>query len=161
MERQWLAIYTQPRSEKKVSQRLKEKGITTFCPTVTTVRQWSDRKKKVEVPLFSSYVFVQVTELERNIVLQDQGVASFVFWLGKPAIIRESEINAIKKMLSDYPEANFEIKHLEKGDKIEVKTGAFKGSTGVVKDIKKKTVTLEIEALGIVLKAVVSKGDLL
>ena len=58
MERHWLVIYTKPRSEKKVSQRLKEMGIMIFCPTVTTVRQWSDRKKKVEVPLFNSYVFV-------------------------------------------------------------------------------------------------------
>ena len=136
MERHWLVIYTKPRSEKKVSQRLKEMGIMIFCPTVTTVRQWSDRKKKVEVPLFNSYVFVYVTELERNIVLHDHGVSNFVFWLGKPAIIRDEEIKAMKQLLSDYPEADFEIKHLEKGKKIEVKTGAFKGSTGIVKDIK-------------------------
>ena len=92
-DRQWLVIYTKPKNEKTVSERLSSNGIEVYCQIVETVRQWSDRKKKIKVPLFTSYVFVRVQEKQRTEILQDPGVMNFVFWLGKPAVVRDSEMH--------------------------------------------------------------------
>ncbi|XOV91191.1 MAG: transcription termination/antitermination NusG family protein [Bacteroidota bacterium] len=73
----WYVLYTRPRNEKKVIQRL-ENEFEVFCPLVTTKRQWSDRKKKVSEPLFRSYVFVKVTEAERQDVLRTPGVVCYI-----------------------------------------------------------------------------------
>ena len=96
----WYVIYTKPKWEKKVAEQLAEAGIDCYCPLITQIRQWSDRKKKVEVPLFNSYVFVQLDESERNSVFQSAGVVRYLFWLGKPAIVRHEEIEVIKKWIN-------------------------------------------------------------
>ena len=102
-EKNWYVIYTKPRSEKKVAERLRERGFETYCPLVKTIRTWSDRRKKVDVPMFTSYVFVKIVEHERSEILADPGVLNFIFWLGKPAIVREDEIEAIRN-IADYSE---------------------------------------------------------
>ncbi len=99
----WTAFYTMPRSEKKTAERLIERGYEVYCPTRTVVKQWSDRRKKVSEPFFTSYLFAKVNEKLRNEILKDRGVVSNVFWLGKPAIIREQEILAIKSFLEGFP----------------------------------------------------------
>ena len=63
---------------------------------VTQIKQWSDRKKKVEIPLINSYVFVNIEDKNRNIVFEVSGVVRYLFWLGKPAVIQEQEIEALK-----------------------------------------------------------------
>lgn len=75
----WYVVYTKPKWEKKVAEQLRNKGIECYCPLITQVRQWSDRKKKVEVPLFNSYVFVQLPDSERNAVFQSVGVVRYCF----------------------------------------------------------------------------------
>ena len=89
----WYVVYTKPKWEKKVAEQLTQRGIECYCPIVTEVRQWSDRKKKVEVPLFNSYVFVRLAEVDRNLVFQSSGVVRYLFWLAKPAIVRDEEIS--------------------------------------------------------------------
>ena len=84
---EWFALYTKPRNEKKVAENLAALGIEVYCPLVTTIKQWSDRKKKVESPLIPSYVFVKIEEANRKEVFQVSGVVQYVFWLGKPAKI--------------------------------------------------------------------------
>jgi transcription antitermination factor NusG len=91
----WYVVYTKPKWEKKVAEQLK-KGIACYCPLVTQVRQWSDRKKKVEVPLFNSYVLVARST---KIWFSIGRVVRYLFWLGKPAIVRDEEIDTIKKMV--------------------------------------------------------------
>ena len=96
----WYVVYTKPKWEKKVAEQLNEAGVECYCPLITRMRQWSDRKKKVEVPLFNSYVFVQLAESDRNSVFISSGVVRYLFWLGKPAIVQDAEIETIKSWLT-------------------------------------------------------------
>ena len=96
----WFVIYTKSRQEKKVALELEKMGITVYCPMINQIRQWSDRKKKVEVPLISSYVFVQLKERDRETVFEVPGIVRYVYWLEKPAIVRDEEIAVMKTWLS-------------------------------------------------------------
>ncbi len=140
-------LYTKPRNEKKVTGRLQDQGIEAYCPLIRTVRQWSDRKKKVQIPMFSGYVFVNVDEKERLLTLQDPGVMNFIFWLGKPAIIRDNEIEAIKKIATSGDEIKVEGGKFEKGKAVTIPDGPFKGMAGVVDKLDKRKVIVYVEQL--------------
>ncbi|TXD56699.1 UpxY family transcription antiterminator [Polaribacter sp. IC066] len=92
----WYALHTNSRAEKQVHERLQKQGYESFLPLITTVKQWSDRKKKVVVPLISSYVFMQGTAKDLLAVVKVQGVVAVLKHLGKPAIVQEVEINNLK-----------------------------------------------------------------
>jgi transcription antitermination factor NusG len=97
----WFAVYTKSRMEKKVALRLQEAGIEAYCPVSKKRKQWSDRKKWVEEPLFRSYVFVNIDLAKQSpIVRRTLGVVNFLYWLGKPAVIQDAEIMAIQQFLS-------------------------------------------------------------
>ena len=121
----WYALYTKPRNEKKVEEQLHKMGLEVFCPKVSVVKQWSDRKKRVSQPLIPSYVFIKIKEQERDLVFSVSGVVRYLFFLGKPAIIKESEINAMKETLNhNFKEV--QISDLEKGQKFTIEEGTFK-----------------------------------
>jgi transcription antitermination factor NusG len=146
----WYAIYTKPRNEKKVAESLIALGIEAYCPMVTSVRHWSDRKKKVTAPVLPSYVFVKLEAANRNAVFQVAGVVRYVFWLGQPAIIRAVEIEALKEYLSqDYTTVVQSTLH--RGDKLIVPSGPFKGQEGVIKSLTNSKIQLVLESLGILL----------
>ena len=149
----WTAFYTKPRSEKKCADRLASKGFQVYCPTRTVLKQWSDRKKKVVEPVFSSYVFARVDDVERLEIVKDAGIVSNVRWLGKPALIRDNEIREIENFLNDYPEADVISDEYLVGDQISVKTGALSGNSGVVRRVKKGRVVISILSLGIEMRA--------
>ncbi|MEL1252622.1 UpxY family transcription antiterminator [Flavobacterium sp. DGU38] len=148
----WYVVYTKPKWEKKVAEKLNEAGIESYCPLITQIKQWSDRKKKVEVPLFNSYVFVRLSDMERNSVFQVPGVVRYLFWLGKPAIVREEEIVEIKKSLSDTNISDVLVMPYKKGDKIKLDTGAFSNHQAIVKEVTNTHYILVLETLGCVLK---------
>lgn len=148
----WYVIYTNPRAEKKVAERLAKLGIEVYCPLVRTVRQWSDRKKKVDVPLFTSYLFVRLEDGERNRVFQADGVVRYLYWLGQPAIVRQSEIDIIREWLDEKEVEEVQLTDLQKGDTVVIETGIFKDETGTVTAISRQFVTLTIESLGWELK---------
>lgn len=146
----WYAIYTKPRNEKKVAEKLENIGIEAYCPMLTSVNKWSDRKKKVASPVLPSYVFVKLTESRRNEVFQIPGVVRYVFWLGKPAIIRAEELQILKECLSqDY--TTVVQSALQRGDKLVVPSGPFKGQEGVIKSLTNSKIQLILESLGILL----------
>lgn len=146
----WYALYTKPRNEKKVADKLESIGIEVYCPMISTTRQWSDRKKKVNTPVLPSYLFVKITEARRNEVFVVPGVVRYIFWLGKPAIIRDSEIELLKEYLAqDYTKVI--QTPLQRGDKLVVPTGPFKGHEGVVKSASNSKIQLILESLGILL----------
>src|SRR5690606_40964625 len=97
----WYALYTKPRNEKKVADGLAKLGIEVYCPMVIQVRQWSDRKKKVELPLIPSYVFVRLEEKERERVFEVPGIVRYLYWLGKPAVITDVEIKTLQGSLKN------------------------------------------------------------
>ena len=153
--KKWLVIYTRPRAEKQVNQRLIEEGFETFLPLQKVVRQWSDRKKKVEIPLFSSYIFIYTKEKEREKILNVYGVVRFVFYLGKPAVVREIEIENIKEFLhrTKGSEIKFEYNKI-----VEITEGPLKGKSGIIEQIGKNTLKISIEQLGVNLIANVNKS---
>ena len=144
----WYAVYTKPRSEKKVTERLSDSGFEMYCPMMKTMRQWSDRKKKVQLPMFPGYVFVYVEENERSLILQDSGVLNFVFWLGKPAVIRDNEIEAIKKIAENGEEINISAEAFEIGRLVIIPEGPFKGMTGKVDKLDKRKIIVLVDQLG-------------
>lgn len=146
----WFAIYTKPKYEKKVADRLEKSGIEVYCPMVTQIKQWSDRKKKVETPLIPSYVFVNIAEKNRNDVFDIPGVVRYLFWLGKPAIVRENEILALKESLKETFSA-VEIFPYKKGDIINISEGPFKGKEGIIKQVGKNRVQLVLKELGMLI----------
>ena len=143
----WFAIYTKSRCEKKVHEALEQKGIESYCPLTKVVRQWSDRVKKIEQPLFTSYVFVNVTQVQQSEVRQTNGVVNFVYWLGKPAVIPLAEIDAIKKFVDGYEKVSFQKLLYKPGQKIEVAEGVFKGQNAIVQKVYKTKIELILPLL--------------
>ena len=160
MNTYWTAFYTKTRNEKKAADRLLSQGFEVYCPTRTVVKQWSDRKKKVKEPVFTSYLFAKVNELTRMEILLDSSIVSNVFWLGLPAIIRESEILAIKSFLDDFPQAEMSNGRPSQGSKVEIETGPLSGQTGVIRRIQGNRAFLAIANLGIEMNAEMSLGHL-
>ena len=148
----WYVVYTKPKWEKKVADRLNSIGVVTYCPLITKVSQWSDRKKIVSVPLFHSYVFVQIEEKKRNQVFEVTGAIRYLFWLGKPAIVKDSEIETIKNWLSVPEEFEVAVEEWKKGDKIVLQSGPFVSQNAVIQEVKQNHYILILESLGCVLK---------
>jgi transcriptional antiterminator RfaH len=148
----WYVVYTKPKWEKKVAEKLSEIGIECYCPLITQIKQWSDRKKKVEVPLFNSYVFVQLEDIDRNSVFQISGVIRYLFWLGKPAIVKDSEIDIIKTSLKAPNISDISVTSVQIGDRIKLESGAFNNQNAIVQEISNTHYILVLESLGCVLK---------
>jgi transcription antitermination factor NusG len=144
----WYVLYTKPKNEKKVAEQLQSLGFEVFCPLITVFRQWSDRKKKIQTPLFHSCVFVHTTNALRAQVFQVPGAVRYLFWLGKPAIVKDQEITTLREWLSqDYK--NISTGPYTPGEKIAIPLGPFAGQAAVVKDFRGKKLRLQLEVLGI------------
>ncbi len=154
--REWNVIYTQARAEKRVYDRLLEENIEAYLPLYTTLRQWKDRKKKIELPLFNSYVFVRVNEKERLKALEIYGVVKFIFYLNKPAIVRPKEITAIRRFLNKSEGLRIRVII---GENVEIASGPMEGVYGKVIRIGKEKIVLQIEQLNMSLVAEVDKAQ--
>lgn len=148
----WYVVYTKPKWEKKVAEQLEKLGIACYCPLITQLRQWSDRKKKIIVPLFNSYVFVRLEDKDRNLVFQSAGAVRYLFWLGKPAIVTDTEIETIKNWLDAPGSFEASVTDIKIGDKITVESGPFAAQKAVVQEINSTHYVLVLESLGCVLK---------
>src|SRR5687768_3071306 len=131
-EKRWYAVYTHARWEKKVASLLARKEIENYCPLNKVLRQWSDRKKFVYEPLFTCYVFVRISKKESVSVLQTDGVLNYVNWQGKPAVIRDPEIELIKKFLLDHSNVRLEKIEVNVNDTVHIKYGLFMDQEGRV-----------------------------
>lgn len=156
----WYAVYTKPRWEKKVAAILTSRDIENYCPLNKVQRQWSDRKKTIEEPLFKSYVFVQVEEKQHVDVKRVDGVLNFVSWLNKPALIRDEEIETIKLFLSDHQNVYLEKADVNLNDRVRILSGPLMTREGNVLEIKHKTVKVLLPSLGFTLVAEISKTNL-
>lgn len=127
----WYAIYTMPRSEKKVEARLSLRGKVTYLPLISSIRTWSDRKKKITLPLIPGFIFVFCTEAEVFDCLHVQGALGVLRYLGKPARVRETEIQLIRILLQE-PESIAGVKsnELVVGEDVRVICGPFIGLMG-------------------------------
>lgn len=149
----WFVLIVKPQTEKKVAARLKALNIDVFCPMITEIRQWSDRKKKIQVPLFKSYVFVKINDAERHQVFGVPGIVRYLFWLGKPAEVREVEIQVVKDWLNDETVDSITLEKLQPGDNVQIKHGVLARKEAVVERIDKKNVVLTLDGLGLKVRA--------
>ncbi len=160
VSRKWLAIYSRPRWEKKVNQLLLEKGIESYCPLNKVRRKWSDRMKVVEEPLFKSYVFVKVKDEDRTEVRMTPGVINFVYWEGQPAVIKEKEINAIRRFLNEYENVEVQPMDLQVHQRVKITMGPLMDHEGEVLSLQRKAVKVAIDSLGYVLVAYIDRTKL-
>jgi transcription antitermination factor NusG len=144
----WYAVYTNPRAEKLVNNRLLETGVETYLPMQKTYRQWSDRKKLVEKPLLSSYVFVKVIPTDFPKVYRTIGVVKFISFEGKPVSIPQKQIDNLRLLIDSNAEIAVTSEKFEKGDNVEVITGSLTGLRGeLVKVHGRKKVIIRIDKL--------------
>lgn len=149
----WMAVYCKSRNEKKVVQRLTDQGYEAYCPMQTRKKQWSDRIKTVTEPIISSYVFVKCTEAQRIDVLQDPGILNFVFYLGKPAIIRDQEMDKLMYIMGEQSKTlgNILLSNFKTGDKVRLLKQGFTDLEGVLQKVEKHKVSVLIESIGLVI----------
>lgn len=147
LKRHWYAIYTRPKFEKKVDSELKIKGLSTYLPLHTVHRIWSDRIKKIEAPLFPSYIFVCANASERFRALQTAGVVRVVSFNGKPVQIPSEQIDKIKKVL-DHGFNPEPYEYFSFGDEVEVLYGPLMGLRGLfVEERGKERLAISIHAI--------------
>lgn len=132
----WYALYTKPKHEFKAKTELHSVSIECYLPTIIVTKRWSDRKKKIEEPVFKGYIFINVNEKERLIALQQSAIVSTICFQGKPSIIPEWEIENLKKILSSNPEIFISDK-IVTGTKVKIIDGPFRDVIGVVTEYKK------------------------
>ncbi len=156
----WYAVYTRPRWEKKVAELLAKKRIEHYCPLNKVLKQWSDRKKIVEEPLFSSYVFVRIADADKWRIKEIDGILNYVYWLGKPAQIPNHEIETIKRFLNEHENVQVRSKALKANDQVKIISGPFMNKEAVVIAAKGKQAQVEIPSLKIFLKATLLTQDL-
>lgn len=160
-EKKWYVVYTRPRWEKKVSASLTVKGIENYCPLNKVTRQWSDRQKVVMEPLFKGYVFVSPEQPDKWDVKKTDGILNYVYWLGKPAIVREDEINTIRKFLQEFNDV--EVTELNAGvdDSVLIKQGILMNYKGIVLHTVGNKATVKIDSMGLQLTAVFERSNLM
>ena len=141
----WYVIYTKHRHEKKVEQDLISLGIQAYCPTRIKYRFWSDRVKKINVPVLPSMLLVRVEEKSLNSVFYSKGVTGYMFWLGKRAVVRDQEVKELKKSLSNYYLSKHDV-----GSKIGV--SSFGNNIGTIEKKSKNKIWVSLENLGYKLK---------
>tara|TARA_Y100000766_G_C18814466_1_gene559742 strand:+ start:450 stop:908 length:459 start_codon:yes stop_codon:yes gene_type:complete len=146
----WFVVYTKSRFEKKVEQRLLAYGIEAYCPTRKEIRLWSDRRKKVDVPLLPSMVLVKMNEKDVNDVFNISGVLRYMFWLGKRAIVRQKEVDLLKNLLKTNKILNKEVTKFNPGDRINIE--GFNNQDGIIDKISNKTAWVYLEDLGYKIK---------
>lgn len=147
----WYVLHTKPRSEKKVEDKLLSLGINAYCPTRSEIRFWSDRKKRIEVPVLPSMVLVNIDAKDINKVFEVPSVVRYMFWLGKRAIVRQSEIDILKKYLDgNYDFINSKLLDIKVGDNFSV--SSFNDEKGIVNKISNNNIWIYLKSIGYSIK---------
>jgi transcriptional antiterminator RfaH len=145
----WYAVYTKYYHEKKVLKQLQQMEIEAYLPLQTTIRQWKDRKKKLSLPLFSCYIFVNITERKYYNVLNIPGVVRFVTFEGKAVAIPDKQIRMVKNLLEQDIEVEEVQDILYNGAKVEIIAGPLTGISGeLICFAGKKRVIIRVDEIG-------------
>jgi transcription termination/antitermination protein NusG len=131
-ELKWYVMYTASRSEKKVADRLKDRGVEVYLPIIEELRQWSDRKKKVQKALFNGYVFVKTSRNQLWECLQVPGAVKFVHFSGNHATVREEVLDIIKRIVETGVAIETDGSDIEPGEKVKVIGGPLQHMVGEV-----------------------------
>ena len=160
-DKNWYVLYTKPRHEKKIAERLTGAGYTTYCPLYKVKRQWSDRTKVVEEPLFRSYIFIHIEDHKREEVFTFPGTVRYLFWLRKPAVVRPVEIEAIQKWLGHYDHDCLEVEDITPGTLVRITSGQFMNEEAILLDQTRNKAVVQLKELGIQLSLDLHNNELL
>ncbi len=143
----WYAVYTKSQFEKKIEEELESKGVEVFLPTIKELRQWTDRKKWVTIPMFKNYLFVNIDFKDRFKVLQCNGVVKIVSFNNKPIAIPDEQINSLKLILKKPDKVKVEP-YINIGEEVIVTGGFFKGVRGIItKQLGSNNVVITLESI--------------
>ena len=143
----WYVLHTKSRCEKKVEEKLLSLGINAYCPTQYEIRFWSDRKKRIEVPVLPSMVLVNINDKDINKVFECSGVVRYMFWLGKRAVVRQSEIDILKKYLNgNYNFVDTKLSDVKLGDNFNL--SSFNDEKGIVSRISNNNIWIYLKSIG-------------
>jgi transcription antitermination factor NusG len=161
IEKKWYALYTRPRWEKKLASTLANKNFEYYCPINKVTKMWSDRKKVIQEPLFKGYIFVCLEEHKKWDVKMIDGVINFVYWLGKPAVVKQEEIDTIKKFLNEFEDVEVrELTDIAENEAVLIKQGIFMNYKGMVLEVIANKAKVRIEQMGVMLTATFEKNNL-
>lgn len=152
-EKKWFVVYTKPRWEKKIANTLTEMGIENYCPLNKVSKQWTDRKKNILEPLFKGYLFVAPEETAKWDLKLVDGILNFVYWLGKPAVVRSEEIITIKKFLNEFKDVEVIDLNTVVNETVTIKQGVFMDYKGIVLEIVGNKAKVKIESMSMQLTA--------
>ncbi len=161
-ERHWYALYVQPRKEKVVHRELQKRDFECYLPLKKEIRKWADRKKQVELPLFTSYVFVKIDEYKQWDVLQVPGAVKFIWFGGKAVPIPEHQIESIKILIAR--DIAFELipQQIRKGDLVRIKEGPFECLVGtVLRNDNKTRFLISVNSIGTDIRLEIGEEDLI
>lgn len=145
----WYPVYTNPRAEKKAHHLLLQKGIESYLPLTKTLKQWSDRKKWVEEPLISSYLFVRISRREHEQVLMTNGICRFIYFSGKIASMPDSQIESLKLLMATDSELEVTSRNFQKGEQVLIKAGPLQGLQGELVEFQSsKRLLIRIDHIG-------------
>ena len=147
----WYVLITKPKYELKVAERLLEDGFEVCCPTRIEVRQWSDRKKKVTVPLLPSMVLINVAEKERSQVFEVPGAVRYLFWLGEAAVVPAKEVELLKE-IADKKQQVLSTEKIGVGQEIDLSAFGLSAKKGTVKYVSGNQCWVVLHNLGYVVK---------
>ncbi len=152
-KQEWYVFYVRGKHEKQAERLLTRDGYTSYLPIRTVLKEWSDRKKSVEEPLFKSYIFVYIYKNQIYDVLQLPSIVTYVRFAGEPAIIRQKHIDLIKELILNKTKFDVSNKRLKVGERLKLKSGPFKGQMGVVKQLRgSKKVLVDLETINFTLE---------
>ena len=134
----WYAIYTKSRSEKKTASELAKKGFKVYLPLQKTLRQWSDRKKIVELPLITSYLFVKINLCSYFNILNTKGVVKFINFSSKPVPIPDWQIDNLKILINSDERIEISTEDFKIGDHVFVERGSLRGLRGILVEHRAK-----------------------
>ena len=148
MQKNWYAVYTRPHCEKKVALTLSKKKIETFCPLNSIKVNYQRRRKIIQEPLFSSFVFVHIVQDEIPILRQVDGIINLIYWMGSPAIIKDTEIEAIKEFTGNYFDIKLEQSQVNTNEVIHIIEGPSSTMDGNVYVFKNKVLKINLPSIG-------------
>jgi len=148
----WLVAYTKPRAEKKLAEHATKIGLEVYLPLKRERRKWSDRWKWVETPLIPSHLFVQMEPERRDQLYNSPGFVRFLFWLKRPALVKDDEIQTLKRWMNDFDHENVNVTNFEPGQRIQVQSGPLMGRFGKVAESRGQVLHLILDDLGLIIQ---------
>jgi transcription antitermination factor NusG len=159
MEKNWYAVYTKPKCENKVVEILTKKKIENYCPMNMVRKHGPVRKKIIFEPLFTSYVFVRTEENQQTELKNVNGIINMVYWLRKPAVIINEEIDSIRKFLHNYGNVHLERAEMRVNDSVRILSGPLMNQEGNIISVNNKLVKVALPSLGYMMVAHIEKQN--